>query len=697
MAAPVLGIDLGTTNSVVAMASADGSRVLPGADGSKLVPSVVSFHPSGSVLVGAKARDRRLIDARNTVYSVKRLIGRPFRSSEVTRAKERFPFDLASSPTGGVLVKSRGESYTLSEISAFVLREVRSRAEASLGMSCSQAIITVPANFNELQRAATKAAGRVAGLDVLRILNEPTAAALAYGFSAGRRERVAVFDLGGGTFDLTILDLAGEVFEVLATAGDTYLGGDDLDTLLADAMADSFLQEHRSDLRQDKQAFERLRAAAEWAKCQLSHDDEVQLRVEELAYGENGVALDLDFTTTRGTLERLATPLFGRCFDVCEDAMKAAGLRPSQLDTVILVGGSTRMPLVRRMVAEYFGREPRTQVDPDLVVAEGAAIQGLALSTARRKKTSQASLSDSTVGRKQPAVLTEETAPRAVPLAALQLSKMPASEVGDAAAAAAPDSTRWSSAPPPEDEGTGEVMPLDESMLEEQPQPSLPPPVPPAAMSIAPPPPPVASLAPPPVARPSGPVANPAFQPPREANPAGLDAPDSHFPPPPGTEAPGMTPPLGSPAVTAPPALGTTPLLLDVTPLSLGVETVGGYCETIIQKNAAIPTEQTRLFTTALDGQTEVAVRICQGEARRIESNQLLGELQLLDLPAAQRGKVKVEVTFILDADGTLQARAADPATGKEQTVRIQLVGAIADADVGAMRERIEARYAPPG
>jgi molecular chaperone DnaK len=377
--APVLGIDLGTTNSVVCVGNGNTVRVLPDADGNPLVPSVVSFHPQGDVLVGHAARDRRLLDARNTVYSVKRLIGRPFRSPEVQRARDRFPFALREGPTQGVLVEARGETYTLPEISAFVLREVRRIAEARVAEPCTQAVITVPANFNELQRSATKAAGRVAGLDVLRILNEPTAAALAYGYGKGSRERVAVFDLGGGTFDITILDLAGDVFEVLSTAGDTFLGGDDIDLLIAEKMADAFLQHHRFDPRADPQAFERLRAAAEWAKCQLSSEDEVQLRVEELAYGEGGSSLDLSFGLTRRALEQLARPLIGRAFDVCNDAMRVANVAPTQLDNVILVGGSTRIPLVRAMVAEYFGREPLSSIDPDLVVAQGAALQASAL------------------------------------------------------------------------------------------------------------------------------------------------------------------------------------------------------------------------------------------------------------------------------------------------------------------------------
>ena len=382
---PVIGIDLGTTNSVVAVADQPGGRVLSGSDGLQLIPSVVSFHPSGDVLVGAAAKERRLLDAQNTVYSVKRLIGRPYTSYEVKQAQERFAFELSEGPSGGVLVTARGETYTLSEISAFVLRHVRKVAEESLGEECSRAVVTVPANFNELQRSATKAAGRVAGLDVLRILNEPTAAALAYGYNKTSTERVAVYDLGGGTFDITILQLAGDVFEVLATAGDTFLGGDDVDSTVADHMAAQFLEQSRYDARQDRQAYERLRAAAEWAKIQVSVKPDIKLCIEELAYGDGGVALNLDYALTRQQLEQMCQPLVARSFDVCEDAMKAAGLRPTQLDNVILVGGSTRIPLLQRMVAEYFGRKPLVNIDPDLVVAQGAALQAQSLAAPSAK------------------------------------------------------------------------------------------------------------------------------------------------------------------------------------------------------------------------------------------------------------------------------------------------------------------------
>ncbi|MDQ3035045.1 MAG: Hsp70 family protein, partial [Myxococcota bacterium] len=379
MASPVLGIDLGTTNSVVAVAEGARAQVLMDPEGNRLIPSVVSFHPAGDVLVGYPARERRLLDAKNTVYSIKRLIGRSFLSPEVQRAQERFPFVLGEAPNKGVLVQARGETYTLPEISAFVLREVRRIAEQALGSDCTRAVVTVPANFTELQRSATKAAGKIAGLEVLRILNEPTAAALAYGYGKGSRERIAVYDMGGGTFDVTILELAGDVFEVMSTAGDTFLGGDDVDVMVAEKMADAFLAHHRFDPRQDPQAYERLRAAAEWSKCQLSGEDEVHLRVEELAYGDGGVSLDLTFGLSRQALDAMVHPLIARTFDVCEEAMKIAGIRPTQLDNVILVGGSTRMPIVRRMVAEYFGREPLGTIDPDLVVAQGAALQGWAL------------------------------------------------------------------------------------------------------------------------------------------------------------------------------------------------------------------------------------------------------------------------------------------------------------------------------
>jgi molecular chaperone DnaK len=382
----VVGIDLGTTNTVVGTVQAGRAMALANERGERLLPSVVSFHPNGSVLVGKEAKLRRLQDAANTVYSTKRLIGRTFGSEEVKKARARSAFQLQEGPGHGVLVVARGETYTLSEISAFVLKEARRVAEAALNDKVDRAVITVPANFNDLQRAATKVAGHIAGLEVMRILNEPTAAALAYGYGKATQERIAVYDFGGGTFDVTILDLAGNVFEVISTAGDTFLGGDDLDQLIADRMADRFLATHRYDPRSDRQVFERLLAAAEEVKIALSASETTTVQLREVAYGVGGKALDMPFTMTRVELEELAAPLVDRTLKVCGEALAIARLEPRSLDQVIVVGGSTRMPIVRRRVAEFFGRKPLDHLSPDEVVAMGAAIQAAALAGSERKR-----------------------------------------------------------------------------------------------------------------------------------------------------------------------------------------------------------------------------------------------------------------------------------------------------------------------
>jgi molecular chaperone DnaK len=712
---PVIGIDLGTTNSVVAVADQPGGRVLSGSDGLELIPSVVSFHPSGDVLVGGTAKERRLLDAQNTVYSVKRLIGRPYTSYEVKQAQERFAFELSEGPSGGVLVTARGETYTLSEISAFVLRHVRKVAEEALGQECSRAVVTVPANFNELQRSATKAAGRVAGLDVLRILNEPTAAALAYGYNKTSTERVAVYDLGGGTFDITILQLAGDVFEVLATAGDTFLGGDDVDSTVADHMAAQFLEQNRYDARQDRQAYERLRAAAEWAKIQLSVKPDVKLCIEELAYGDGGAALNLDYALTRQQLEQMCQPLVARSFDVCEDAMKAAGLRPTQLDNVILVGGSTRIPLLQRMVAEYFGRKPLVNIDPDLVVAQGAALQAQSLSVPSRR----------------------------APLGKVALKKMAPPDTGDHGIV---------------------IEQFEDEVTNIGDRPPLPPPaVARAARKAtlsgqAPPPPPIQLKKSGDLAAGDGVIDTPTrsreepleheptrvaeavdpldFQPTRMADASGLlmqiggeaedqsaepvdepsglmvelgddafggesEAPAEGTPPPPLDLASSAPAELRAaldediPTVTGAvvvPEEPRTPLLLDVTPLSLGVETVDGYCEHIIRRNSAIPAGQTKMFTTARDRQEAVIVRICQGEERHIARNQLLGEVILDGLRPAARGKVQIAVRFMIDADGTLQVRAQDVGTGQQQQIAIKLIGELPEEEIEELTKRHEAK-----
>ena len=733
---PVIGIDLGTTNSVAGFADESGVRILAGQDEVQLIPSIVSFHPSGEVLVGTRAKDRRLLDAENTVYSIKRLIGRPYTSYEVQQAMQRFAFELLEGPSSGVMVTARGETYTLSEISAFVLGHVRKIAEEALGRPVEHAVVTVPANFNELQRSATKAAGRVAGLDVLRILNEPTAAALAYGYGRSSSERVAIYDLGGGTFDLTILQLAGDVFEVLATAGDTFLGGDDVDTLVADDMASKFLERHRYDVHQDRQAYERLRAAAEWAKCQLSKKGEVKLCIEELAYGEGGAGLDLEYRLSRQRLEQVCQPLVARSFDVCEDAMKAAGLRPTQLDNVILVGGSTRIPLLQRMVAEYFGRKPQVTIDPDLVVAQGAALQARALATPARAALGKVSLKkvpqtgahpvvrpgfDESFDEEVTSIADRPIIPPPVSGAARRKATMighgpppPPPTVGRPAVARKPDASALEDTPTRTEELAGVLEQPTVTATAAEPLDDVP-----TGSSVA-----IDPLEDAHTSTGMGPESledggtvtavdvDPFEDEPTRAGEASglmMELGEDAFSPRSGAPAPRRAPgpptfpkqaddtaefeeiPTASGDLPTPQA-GAPPLLLDVTPLSLGVETVDGYCEHIIRRNSAIPAEQTKMFTTARDNQSAVSVRICQGEARQISRNQELGKVVLEGIRPAARGKVQISVTFVIDADGTLQVRAKDIETGKEQQISVKLIGEVPEGDLEALRQRHEAK-----
>jgi molecular chaperone DnaK len=588
-----VGIDLGTTNTVVGVVRDGRAVTLADEGGRRLIPSIVSFHPSGKVLVGEPAKERRIVDPANTVYSVKRLIGRTWDMDEVQRARRALPFEIVEGPKQGVAIAARGESYMLPEISAFILRRAKAVAEAALSQPVDRAVITVPANFNDLQRAATKLAGHLAGLEVLRILNEPTAAALAYGQAVGQSERIAVYDLGGGTFDITLLDLSGNVFEVLATGGDTSLGGDDIDALIADEMAQFFLRTYHVDPRVDPSARALLRTRAEALKVALSSQEEADVVLDDIARGDEGVFLPATFSMTRTELEGIVLPLIDRTLETCRSSIETTGFHVGEVERVILVGGSTRMPLVARKVEEYFQRPATRRVNPDEVVALGAAIQASALSRMGRDRPSR--------------LVVPSIPPLRVPTefdAELELE-------------------RPSSSKPPE--------------LRHPPPSPRPRPLP--------------SYAPGPRVPPASPSSSPSFR----------------------------------PGLTVPPR--PSPLLIDVTPISLGVETAGGYCDFLIEANTPVPCDRTRVFRTASDGQSAVTVKVAQGESEKFDENTYLGDLHLSGLKPAPRGEVQVAVTFEIDVDGILNVRAKDEGSGRETAARMHMVGT--QSEVGEVREML--------
>jgi molecular chaperone DnaK len=669
----VVGIDLGTTNTVTACVRGGRVHVLSDEEGHRLLPSVVSFHPNGEVLVGHRAKERRVVDAKNTVASVKRLIGRAWKSEEIDRARQRFAFEIKEGPGHGPLVVARNGEYTLPEISAFVLTRAKQIAERSLGERVERAVITVPANFNELQRAATKVAGRVAGLEVLRIINEPTAAALAYGLGRSTKERIAVYDFGGGTFDCTLLDLSGNVFEVLATAGDSFLGGDDLDVAIAERMAEAFLHTHRYDPRIDPQAFERLRAAAENVKIDLSTNARSQIKLREIAFGAGGATLDLEFTMTRDELDMLAAPLVERTFAVCQEALSVARLAVSEFDKIILVGGSTRIPLVRRRVEQFFGSPPLDRINADEVVAIGAAIQAAALTEVARRR----SIPPPPVPAARKSFSTEPddeevTAAHRLPARLAELEKMrPPSETSPEIPA------RRSNRPPP--------------------TPGIPPKAPaaPQARSIGIPP--LTTTLPLPTSTPGPSITNLPLVTPDPAVPSGGPTAGSGRSP---TPAPNPADTIPRPVSfqdilrsTMPPGaaeapLPRTPVLVDVTPRALVVETVGGWCDVVVQRNAKIPCERTRAFTTSSDMQTVVRVRVAQGEDPVFEKNTFLGQVELVGLRAAPRGEVTIRARFEVDESGTLKVFATDVQTGREAHALLQLVGIAEAGTIDVMRAR---------
>jgi molecular chaperone DnaK len=516
--AKVIGIDLGTTNSVVSVVEGGNPTVIANQEGSRLTPSVVGFTKDGEILVGQVAKRQAITNPENTVFSIKRFMGR--RYDEVLQEIKLVPYKVVKAPNGDARVEVRGKQYSPPEISAMILRKLKEAAEAYLGEKVTQAVITVPAYFNDSQRQATKDAGKIAGLDVLRIINEPTAAALAYGLDKKKDETIAVYDLGGGTFDVSILEIGDGVFEVKATNGDTHLGGDDFDQRVMDWIADEFKKEHGIDLRKDRMALQRLKEAAERAKIELSTTVQTEINLPFITADATGPK-HLVLTLTRAKLESLVADLVDRTLGPCRQAMQDAGASAKDINEVILVGGQTRMPKVQDVVKQLFGREPHKGVNPDEVVAVGAAVQGAVL--------------------------------------------------------------------------TGEVKDL---------------------------------------------------------------------------------------------------LLLDVTPLSLGIETLGGVMTTLIPRNTTIPTKKSETFTTAADNQSSVEVHVLQGERPMARDNRTLGRFHLDGIPPAPRGVPQVEVTFDIDANGILNVSAKDTATGKHQNITITASSGLSKDEIAKMVKEAEANAA---
>ncbi len=515
--AKVIGIDLGTTNSCVAVMEGKTARVIENAEGGRTTPSMVAITSDDERLVGQSAKRQAVTNPENTLFAIKRLIGRTYDDPMTKKDKDLVPYKIIKADNGDAWVEAHGEKYSPSQISAFILQKMKETAEAFLGETVTQAVITVPAYFNDSQRQATKDAGKIAGLEVLRIINEPTAAALAYGLEKQQTGTIAVYDLGGGTFDISVLEIGDGVFEVKSTNGDTFLGGEDFDQKILDYLAEEFQKEQGIDLRQDKLALQRLKEAAEKAKIELSSSVQTEINLPFITADASGPK-HLTIKLTRSKLEALVDDLIQRTVEPCKAALKDAGMSAGEIDEVILVGGMTRMPKVQETVKQFFGKEPHKGVNPDEVVATGAAIQAGVLQ--------------------------------------------------------------------------GEVKDV---------------------------------------------------------------------------------------------------LLLDVTPLSLGIETLGGVFTRLIDRNTTIPTRKSQVFSTAEDNQTAVTIRVFQGEREMASDNKVLGQFDLVGLPPAPRGLPQVEVTFDIDANGIVNVSAKDKATGKEQQIRIQASGGLSDDEINQMVQDAEA------
>jgi len=702
MSGAVIGIDLGTTNSAVAATAAAGNpRVLEAGDGALLHPSVVSFHPNGSVVFGAPAKQRRVIDPKNTVYSSKRLIGRSFNSDEVRASAARMPYTIKEGDNEQPVIVTRAGEFAVPEISAIILHNMREMAETALGRPVEGCVITCPANFNDAQRSATANAGAIAGLTVLRVLNEPTAAALMYGYNRDLDTTLAVYDFGGGTFDVSILRLDGNVFKVLATAGNSFLGGDDIDEKIVDHMVQLFLKQHRVDLRTNEQSMQRLRSVAEQTKIQLSRRRKAMIKVEELAYASGGKPLDLEFELSQDEFIARIADVVDQTFPVCKEALKLAGLQSGQIGDVVLVGGTTKMPYVRDRVAQVFGKKPRTDVKPDLAVALGAALQATALSkllAKPRRPTTITSVAPpptpgSIPGSPPPVPAGPPPVPGVPP-------PIPGGPVGSAASApntaAAGKGSGWFG-----DEPTTGIRGADSLFPNSGPDA-------PTAMDMSAPAPqrraitaPMGAVTQPPAAPvlarikpkrvPASSLNMPTVQaPPTENELTALlrqasESVEQHQP-----QSPQHArPPTEQEATQVDPHAYSGPIVMDVIPHSLGIATVAGYCEGLIMRNESVPTEAMKIFATSRDHQQLVRIRVCQGESRKIAQNTVLGDLVLEGLQPRPRGQTKIEVTFRIDASGILNVVAKDQSTGMAQQARLDIVGGQSAEQVQGARERV--------
>jgi len=731
---PIVGIDLGTSNTVVAACDETGNpQVLADDNGYKIHPSVVSFHPNGAVVVGAEAKQRKVIDPRNTVYSVKRLIGRPFKAREIATAAARMPYVIKEGVNQQPVIATRAGEFAIPEVSAIVLDHARNVARRALATEVQRAVITVPANFNEAQRSATATAGAIAGLTVVRVLNEPTAAALAYGHARQLNRLIAVYDFGGGTFDVTVLRLDHQVYEVLGTAGDSFLGGDDIDERLVDHMVAAFLAEHRIDLRENELALMRLRAVAEQIKIELSRRQKAIVKIDEIAYGPGGAPVDLELTVTREELVAKIGDIVDRTFAVCADALKTSGAGLKDIEDVVLVGGSTKIPHVRERVAQFFERTVRTDVNPEEAVALGASLQAAALQrtlSGKRPTAKQSApppappLEQRPTGDIPTVGGARSTAPRVATSDIIELDpdvttdagtgtfggvttetptevkkepRRQTNPLGVPVRAGRPDTirpvTRGASIDVFEGGGTnpgtnpgtgpGTNPGTDPGMkpLGRISRPMATVVVPPLPTSTPTPPPPVAKTM---LGVPAAPAAPPRREGFEDETTAARGAAAQ-----PTLIAPAVAPPT-APTTAQMPAM-PAPTIVDVTPRSLGIGTVAGYCEELIRRNSRVPTESKRLFTTSHDKQKLVRISVCQGESRRLDENVVLGDLVLDNLEPRPRGETTIEVTFVLNASGILEVSARDARTGREQHASLDIVGAQSAQEVIEARARLRA------